>query len=55
MVLVQYIKEGLDGRPVEWYSDVYDLIFKDVDPVKAGKMWSEQLREKDEKKKELDN
>ncbi|KAL8652526.1 MAG: hypothetical protein Q9210_002624, partial [Variospora velana] len=40
------IKEGIQGHGVNWYSDVFDLVFPDLDPVAANDMWKEQLAEK---------
>jgi Lon-like ATP-dependent protease len=28
---LQNIKEGLEGHPVEWYGDVFNLVFPDID------------------------
>jgi Lon-like ATP-dependent protease len=28
---------------VEWYSDVFDLVFPNIDRSKASTMWQEQL------------
>ncbi|KAI5807866.1 ATP-dependent protease La [Peziza echinospora] len=47
--LPEYIKEGLDGRPVAWYNDVYDLVFANADQERCANLWSEQLAEKNEK------
>lgn len=33
----QNIKEGIEGRPASWYSDVFDLIFPNLDREKANK------------------
>ena len=33
----QNIKEGIEGRPARWYSDVFDLIFPNLDREKANK------------------
>ncbi|KAK5651559.1 hypothetical protein OQA88_11924 [Cercophora sp. LCS_1] len=35
--LPQNIKEGLEGRPASWYSDVFQLIFPNLDREKANK------------------
>ncbi|KIH90162.1 Lon-like ATP-dependent protease [Sporothrix brasiliensis 5110] len=35
--LPENIKEGIEGRPVSWYSDVFGIIFKDVDREQANK------------------
>ncbi|KAM7188226.1 mitochondrial Lon protease [Rhypophila sp. PSN 637] len=33
--LPEYIKEGIEGRPVSWYSEVFDIIFANLDREKA--------------------
>jgi len=33
---VQHIKEGIEGRPVEWYSEVFDVVFPTMDKNKAN-------------------
>lgn len=35
--LPENIKEGIEGRPASWYSEVFDLIFPDLDREKANK------------------
>ncbi|KAK0629802.1 Lon protease-like protein, mitochondrial [Bombardia bombarda] len=35
--LPENIKEGVEGRPARWYSDVFDLIFPNLDHEKANK------------------
>lgn len=35
--LPENIKEGLEGRPASWYSDVFDLIFPNLDRDAANK------------------
>lgn len=40
------IKEGLEGRPVAWYSDVFDIAFHDLDKAKAANLWKGQLLNK---------
>jgi Lon-like ATP-dependent protease len=51
---VQNIKEGIEGRPVSWYSDVFELVFPDLNKESANKMWEKELRSKkgDRKKRE---
>lgn len=39
----QNIKEGVEGKPVEWYSQVFEHVFKDVDRQTANSMWKKQL------------
>ena len=34
---------------MDWYSDVFDLIFPDVDPNEANNLWKEQLKEPEKK------
>jgi ATP-dependent Lon protease len=41
----QNIKEGIEGHPVSWYSDVFDLVFPDVDAEEANNLWKAQLAE----------
>jgi len=36
-LLSQNIKEGLEGRPARWYSDVFELIFPNLDREQANK------------------
>ncbi|KAK4145865.1 Lon protease C-terminal proteolytic domain-containing protein [Dichotomopilus funicola] len=35
--LPENIKEGIEGRPASWYSEVFDLIFPELDREKANK------------------
>ena len=37
---------------MDWYSDVFDLIFPDIDPNEANNLWKEQLKEPEKKKEE---
>jgi ATP-dependent Lon protease len=46
----QNIKENIEGHAVDWYSDVFDLIFPDIDPNEANNLWKEQLKEPEKKK-----
>jgi Lon-like ATP-dependent protease len=50
----QNIKEGIEGKPVGWYSDVFKIVFPDVDRDVANKMWEKELKGKkgERKKKE---
>ncbi|EFW13219.1 ATP-dependent Lon protease pim1 [Coccidioides posadasii str. Silveira] len=41
--LPQNIKEGIDGHAVSWYSEVFDLVFKDLDSKRANNVWQAQL------------
>lgn len=39
----QNIKEGIEGKPVDWYSDVFDLVFADVNEAEANNLWKKEL------------
>lgn len=45
------IKEGLEGRPAAWYSDVFDLAFHDLDKNRANTLWVEKLKQSEKKEK----
>jgi Lon-like ATP-dependent protease len=52
----QNIKEGIEGHPAKWYSDVFDLVFPSVDAAEANALWKQQLtKKKDEKNGEDDD
>lgn len=34
---MQNIKEGIEGRPASWYSEVFDLVFPNLDREQANK------------------
>ncbi|KAF2864470.1 ATP-dependent protease La [Piedraia hortae CBS 480.64] len=48
------IQEGIEGRPVEWYHEVFDLVFPNMTTEKANKVWKGRLgeNEKDTKVEE---
>ncbi|KAF2636902.1 ATP-dependent protease La [Massarina eburnea CBS 473.64] len=52
--LPENIKEGIEGRPVSWYSEVFNFVFPDLDKDSANKQWDKELKGKkgDKKKKE---
>jgi hypothetical protein len=35
------IKEGIEGHPVKWFSDVFDLVFPNLDKDVANNLWKE--------------
>ena len=35
----QNIKEGIEGKPVDWYSDVFDLVFPGVGENQENSLW----------------
>ncbi|PGH03717.1 ATP-dependent protease La [Helicocarpus griseus UAMH5409] len=43
--LPENIKKGIEGHPVNWYSQVYDLVFGDLDKIHAQNIWKSQLAE----------
>lgn len=47
----QNIKEGLEGRPVAWYSDVLDLVFPTIDEEKASKCVACEIKNKEKSEK----
>ncbi|KAF9881939.1 hypothetical protein CkaCkLH20_01085 [Colletotrichum karsti] len=50
--LPENIKEGIEGKPVAWYSEVFDLIFPELDREAANKCKTcEWQKEQDDKKK----
>jgi hypothetical protein len=51
----QNIKENIEGHAVDWYSDVFDLIFPDIDPNKANNLWKEQLKEPEKKEGRMES
>lgn len=51
---VQNIKEGIDGRPVSWYSDIFSLVFKDLDVNRAMTLWQKQLAKPAKESKDED-
>lgn len=48
----QNIKEGIDGHAATWYSDVFDLVFPNVDAAEANALWKDQLTKKKSNKDE---
>lgn len=44
----------MEGRPVQWYKDVFDIVFADVDKDTSNKLWDKELKPKkgDRKKRE---
>lgn len=52
--IAQNIKEGIEGHPVSWYSEVFDLVFPGLDKEASNKLWEKELKGKkgDRKKKE---
>lgn len=45
----QNIKEGIEGHAANWYSDVFGLVFPNLDPDQVNNRWKEQLAKQPEK------
>ncbi|KAK6428303.1 ATP-dependent Lon protease pim1 [Oleoguttula sp. CCFEE 5521] len=51
--LPENIKQGIDGKPVDWYKDVFDLVFPEIDAAEANTRWKKELAKPP--KEELDD
>lgn len=56
---VQTIKEGIEGHAVSWYSEVFDLVFPNLDRQKANTCkiceWKAQQKKKDDSESKEDD
>lgn len=50
--LPENIKRGIDGHAVDWYSDVFDLVFPNLNAKEINGMWKSQLKEDKKKRRE---
>ncbi|TAQ84086.1 hypothetical protein B7494_g7598 [Chlorociboria aeruginascens] len=50
--LPENIKEGIVGHPAKWYSDVFDLVFPDIDPTEVNKLWKDELFSREGKREQ---
>lgn len=50
--LHQNIKEGIEGRPANWYKDIFELIFPNLDQKKANTDKASQYKGPDNDKKD---
>ena len=41
---LQNIKEGIEGKPVRWYSDVFSGVFPNLDRETANSLWKKELK-----------
>ena len=48
---LQNIKQGIEGHAVDWYADVFDIIFPGVDAEAANSIWEKQLKEPEKEKR----
>ncbi|ETS83322.1 Lon protease [Pestalotiopsis fici W106-1] len=53
--LPENIKEGIEGRPARWYSDVFDLVFPDLDKEAASKCKICEWKKEHDAKKDSDD
>ncbi|KAL7915917.1 ATP-dependent protease La [Trichoderma velutinum] len=57
--LPQTIKEGIEGHAVNWYSEVFDLVFPEIDREKANTCkiceWKAQQKKKDDAENKEDD
>jgi ATP-dependent Lon protease len=49
--LYKNIKEGIEGHPVNWYSDVFNIVFANLDREAANNAWKKQLTKPSKSKK----
>jgi Lon-like ATP-dependent protease len=47
----QNIKEGIEGHAVNWYSDVFNIVFSNLDREAANNVWKKQLTKSSKSKK----
>lgn len=47
--LSQNIKEGLEGHAVDWYDEVFDIVFPNLDAKAVNGLWKKVLREPERK------
>ena len=55
---LQNIKEGIEGHPASWYSDVFNLVFPNLDQQAANQRWMKELEKpkiEEGKEKETDD
>lgn len=50
---VKNIKEGITGRAASWYSDVFDVVFPNLDAEEINNRWKAQLKTGEKEKKDL--
>lgn len=53
--LPENIKEGITGHPAKWYSEVFDLVFPDLDKTEGNNVWKDQLSKKKDEDDEDDD
>jgi len=51
--ILQNIKQGIEGHAMDWYSDVFELVFPNLNTKEINTMWKQQLKE-DKKRSKKD-
>ena len=41
----QFIKDGIEGKPIETYDEAYNFLFKDLDRLRAWTLWKDELEQ----------
>ena len=41
---MQNIKREIEGKPVDWYSDVFETIFPNLDHDRCSNLWKHELK-----------
>jgi Lon-like ATP-dependent protease len=41
----QFIKDGIEGKPMETYDEAYHFLFKDLDVSRAWTLWKDDLEQ----------
>jgi len=41
----QFIKDGIEGKPIETYDEAYHFLFKDLDVTRAWTLWKDELEQ----------
>ncbi|KAF2762905.1 ATP-dependent protease La [Pseudovirgaria hyperparasitica] len=41
--LPENIRDGIEGKPVSWYDEVFEVVFPDVDSSAVGQLWKKEL------------
>ena len=47
-------KGGIEGHPVDWYHDVFEIVFPDVDVKEVNSKWKKVLKRKERAEKRKD-
>ncbi|KAJ9609369.1 ATP-dependent Lon protease pim1 [Cladophialophora chaetospira] len=45
--LPENIKDGIEGHPVDWYNDVFKIVFPDVNAKDINSRWKDELKRKE--------